>query len=427
MGPPTHQAYRDSNDDAPFSLWIPSTGQYRDVTLDEVSWITKRFNAGTITVAGTFDIIVEIDTLSHLLPRTIGGMMAHFVPKGVHLDLFPEAPIKPYGSHKIGDLIQESISMYDFPSNYHVSVIFEALQKIVDFHTVTFLPPVVVVELDVQTGRKYEKGSLPLTIGGCIVVWHQDSTPLFGHPKLAAKARLFDPTGTKRDEENYLTNTPHQLCPGVCLSSAPLSTSTSTQTIFSSTSAGVLLESPTEPSPRLTVASQGFPHSHEVHHPHPPNLIGKIDARMPHWDHALVRLGPNVMFTNEYFNSPKPQALQPVEKVRPFTPYYVNGMSTGEIFLIAKGKKYHKIDKSEIGEFKPIVVQHEAYEIAMAYMTNNFWQRDKESYDGICGSPIVDDKGNVAGFFQYISEDGKYILAPQVDFLIQMGYTIVNC
>jgi hypothetical protein len=213
---------RHVHDHAPFSLWDAATHSFRQPTEDEVAWIRDTFDADEIQFGGTPDLIIKTAKFPDPLPVTVGGMMAHFISPGKELYLIPKTWTQPYGSSKMRDLITDKIEKYRFPTEAQVDLIATALESICDFRSLSFSPPAIIVNLDTSTGRTYDRFSLLVTAGGCMLVWHEGEEDYFQKKPSIGIKRIIEPKQGKKDETDYLEVEPSTLYPGVCLSSARL-------------------------------------------------------------------------------------------------------------------------------------------------------------------------------------------------------------
>lgn len=107
------------------------------------------------------------------------------------------------------------------------------------------------------------------------------------------------------DNTSYLDMNDDRLCPGVRLSSGPL---TDIAEASLGTTSGVLLRKNT--MERLTVSNRGFP-TNEVYHPNiGGRLIEEIVDRKPTSDVALAKILAPIAYTNsKYFDSAPPRRL----------------------------------------------------------------------------------------------------------------------
>ena len=59
-------------------------------------------------------------------------------------------------------------------------------------------------------------------------------------------------------------------------------------------------------------------------------------------------------------------------------------------------------------------------------MSQTLQNLEPMDYEGICGSPIVTEEGEVGGFFQSLSPDKVFVYAAPLDGLIKLGWEVVQ-
>lgn len=404
-------------DDAPFTLWNSTDSVFRTPSDAEWAWIQKRFGASKIFLEFP-DIIITTDVpQAQPIPLTVAGCLARFVPPDVALlTVLPLGQFRPYGSAN-RDIFPFPIPRFRFPTLEQRSAIVDALQEEVNIRAIHFVPPLIIVELSVTDGRGYARRSLLGKAGGLNIMYHHSEESFWSQPHEASYTRLITPTAAADDNTNYLYTEPFTVSPGVCISSPTHPNGMPGM----STSAGVLLQRGVER--RLTVANHGFQHSSEVFHPEPTSgrRIGQIRLRLPPHDIALAELDPSITFDNQrYFEAPNPQRLVHHTEIQAGDWFECDGMSTGRIDLCARG----------LGAFYPqrdyhpnIKIPYVNWNIELQFSA--FGILGVGVKDGICGAPLVDDNGRIAGMFRFIDNIGHFATTTSMDVLIHQGWAIV--
>jgi hypothetical protein len=223
----------------------------------------------------------------------------------------------------------------------------------------------------------------------------------------ASALRVQQPSGVLRDNTNYLANHIGLLRPGVMVSTSLSDGS------WTSTTLGILVVDRSG-TPFITVADHVFNDDGEVWHPDPSGtLIGKIMHRFPDSDIALVQLEKNIKFDNKTFgNVDNPEGTVPsriattslffdnIDMNNPFSGYCV-----GQI--LAPGVRV---------EGSGLMIQH--YWVIMDASS------DQGPIDGSCGSAILNDDGEVVGFFRFKKQGSRDCYAVSSEMLIKAGYQI---
>lgn len=130
------------------------------------------------------------------------------------------------------------------------------------------------------------------------------------------------------------------LSPGVRLSSASATLSSTYSSLGRSTIAGVLLQN-NFGHRQMAAALHGFPEPDEVFHPDRTGVrIGEIDERWTGLDIALTRLDPSILFFNEeYFGVNPPMRLLYSSQALRGDWYEADGISTGVVFFELRGER----------------------------------------------------------------------------------------
>lgn len=410
---------RHNLDDAPFSLWDGNIEEFRDPSHVEIEWIIGKYKAFAVHVDFP-DIIIRTSQPPSHIPLTVACALARFIPQDLHLLSLPYGSLRPYGTKKRDDIVSYSLPKFEIPTHQQSMEVIKLLSSEVDIRAIHFMPPQIIVELDVASGRTYDKQSLPPMAGGLPILYHESIEDYWKGSSQKAYERLITPTNLIADVSDYLYNDPHELSPGVCLSSAYLSRNGSITSQWLSTSAGVLVQN--GGARLMTSACHGFPTSDEVYHPSPTGRrIGQIVQRFPAWDIALVQLDPSISFSNRrYFAAPVPSRLISIEEIRAGDWFEVDGMSTGRVDLCARGRSwYNPTPTSSIS----LPVAYKDWRIETAFSL--FGTIGAQVKEGICGAPIVDEDGRVGGLFVLVDEAGLWAHTLALDFFMHSGWSLV--
>lgn len=170
-------------DNAPFTLWDIDRSRTRDPTSQELSWIRKRYSANLVGFSPP-DLLIHTNEPPKPLPLTVAGVRARFVPAESGLKCcIPLGPFSPLRKANLDDLLPQSLLCpHEFPSEEARYEIINELREEVDIRTVHFSPPLVIVELDVSTGRVYPRSSLPGKAGGLDILYYESAEEYYtGH------------------------------------------------------------------------------------------------------------------------------------------------------------------------------------------------------------------------------------------------------
>lgn len=328
---------RHVHDDAPFTLWQADNSGIRSPSSEELKWIEERYQADRIDF-GAPDMMIHTRQPPQPMPFTLAAMLVRFIPTEPYPNYYPvpEGDFKPLSTTKRNDLLAAPLRRYEFPSSEIRSEIIQKLRTKADIRVIHFFPPLIIVEIDVSTGRKYERKSLPAKAGGLNIMYHVNENGYWKGTSQKAFERLTIPTSIQTDYSIYLQQKPFQLSPGVCLSSAFLTSGGLLTSQWRTTTSGVLLQNGAER--RMMAANHGFQDCIEVHHPNPQSRrIGEIAERSEDWDIALVRLDPSISFSNRrYFEAPSPRRLVPIGDILCGDWFEADSISTGRIDLCAR-------------------------------------------------------------------------------------------
>ena len=367
------------------------------------------------------DIIIRTDQPPTEIPLTIGGALVRFVPGDMFLPNLPVDSLKPYPNSQRGDLLSSPLPLYSIPRHQECHEIIKLLELEVDIRAIHFLPPQIIVELDMTSGKKYDRHSLPSRAGGILIQYHGANENFWKGLSQIGYERLITPIDTVVDDSDYLFSNPHTISPGVCLASSFVMEGGLPTSRWFNTSGGLLLQNGNKRC--LSVANHGFPDSSEVYHPRPTGRrIGQITDRFPAWDMAFAQLDPSISFSNDqYFAAPKPSRLVCVEEIKAGDWFEVDGYSTGRLDMCARGRSYVRPNMPE--GVQPIPIPYRDWMVETAYSL--FGTIGASIKEGICGAPVVDQVGRVAGMFSLVDQSGMWAHTAGLDFFSNSGWSLV--
>lgn len=411
---------RHVHDRAPFSLWDYESTTFREPLARELDWMFATYRARAIHVSLP-DIIIRTDRPPTEIPLTVGGALVRFVPEDMVLPNIPVGSLRPYPNSQRGDLLSSPLPLYLIPSHQQCHEIIRLLELEVDIRAVHFLPPQIIVELDNTSGKKYNRHSLPSRAGGISIQYHEANESFWKGSSQMGYERLITSTDTVVDNSDYLFNNPHDISPGVCLASSFVMKGSLPASRWFSTSAGLFLQKGNKRC--VSVANHGFPDSPEVYHPWPTGRrIGQITDRFPVWDLAFAQLDPSISFSNDhYFAAPKPSRLICVEEIMAGDWFEVDGYSTGRLDMCARGRSYVRPNMPE--GIQPIPIPYRDWMVETAYSL--FGTIGPSIKEGICGAPVVDHVGRVAGMFSLVDQSGMWAHTAGLDFFSSSGWSLV--
>ena len=419
-------------DDAPFSLWDETEGDFRKPTPAETQWLTTKYRASAISLQ--FPVIVFVTKEPpQPLPLTVACVAAKFVAPESAYDsditfgaigprpVFDARPLQfttDYaGMRGPKDPLDFTFRKWVQPSYEEKKLLLNALSEFCNPRHVHMLYPRIIVELYCDDDRSYEPGSLPRIIGGCTTHYHHSNKSAFEGMSLQARPGLISPTATVEDTSNYL-QTDQGLCPGIRVSSGMITNVGLYAQASMSTTSGLLVRD-NHGHQRLTVSNHGFLEADQVFHPtYDGTRIGDIDERFPHLDVALVKLNPSVRFTNStYFQAKTPRRLLRSEEIDNGAWFAVDGITTGVVYLEVHGSTM------ACPRRPPDVTEIEFYDWKIY---RGFGALGIVPREGICGAAIVEDDsedGGVAGFVQH--GDPEWISSPCLGELIDRSWDVV--
>lgn len=401
-------------DDAAFSLWDDDKKDFRYPNDNEQAWIQNTFKAPSLTFEWP-TLVIHTDDPPQPLPLTVACVSVRFVP-AAHV-WRSRITNNGLANPRIPDPVSFRVDRWSEPDDHQISQIMTALMTYVNVKAVNFTGVFTHVEVR-NDGREYSRHSLPGRVGGISTLYHLG--PIDFWPKMTdhALSRIIDPNAEhsltqEQDRSNYLNHGQGTLQPGVCLGSSP----TTAQGTYSDsricTSAGIRLRDSTG-QVVMTAANHGFPDSDEVYYPTrgTGEMIGEIQERWVAEDVAMVKLRPEIRFSNqEYFNATPPRRLLRIGHSSYGQWCSADGMSCGTIFLQREGRRVrpsdHEVDtRASSGIVIPVSGFYQEPLFGV------FGPVGGEVAEGICGAPIVEedsssgeqDGGGVCGFFRMASD-----------------------
>lgn len=210
-----------------------------------------------------------------------------------------------------------------------------------------------------------------------------------------AACRNTEPAGTVWDEAFYET-----LQPGIMLSSGGISNELLT-------TSGIVVEDEFGYK-YLTVASHGFPLGKDmVYHPNRSGVfLGRVHDRPSDTDIALLRLTTSQVYRNETFGAKlsdgttvNPQKIRRINNpfmMRRYDKVSMNNPFSGHCVGVYLGIEKGKVPSDENVLEDKWVTNEWSY----------FGNAGDEPMEGSCGSPVLDEEGNVVSFFRFLKPNG---------------------
>lgn len=272
---------------------------------------------------------------------------------------------------------------------------------------------VVIVLEDPET----DMNLVPRSVGRCRCFYLHENE--MHRPRDLQASRCKDPL-VQADNTQY-----EVLRPGIMLSSGRSPVATDFELLMSS---GILVEDALG-NRFMTVASHGFPNGTAVYHPNASGKrIGEVIMEITHTDVALVKLDDGIEFLNEPFeNSIMPET--PV-KLKDFA--VVGDARPGDyVFLDSPFTGYMEGIRGVVSNIRvPSDDPHEPNELWVQCRWDYMGQGSYHYMaDGVCGSAIWYESGQVGGFFRYAPKSGHFLdwsLSVAPDSLVDKGYRVVS-
>jgi hypothetical protein len=214
--------------------------------------------------------------------------------------------------------------------------------------------------------------------------------------------RIQQPSGVLENNINSLADETKCLFPGVMVSSSLSDGS------YRSTTMGVLVVDASGAT-FITVASHAFNPNGEIWYPDPSGtLIGRMVRNYPESGIALVQLQDNIDFDNK-IDSAGITLSCVAERSQLFDNIRMDNAFSG----------------SCVGQIAGFGLRAENY---YGVMTPHYWaiMDDKSHQHSRCGSAVLNDAGEVVGFFKFARPDSRDCYVVSSEILIQAGYQIPN-
>jgi hypothetical protein len=349
-------------------------------------------------------------------PLTIAGLPSYIAP-GPGRQHTPIPELRPV--HRKNGVIHEDRNGRDMkdwnPLFNLIRSHFEGLG--ISITEVMYWANFVIIVLE---HRNTDIGKLPWKAANISCFYLYDDE--MGRPSTPQARRLTDPTAGNPDDSQYDT-----LQPGLRVTSAYLP---SKPDMFLSTTTGVLVRDRVG-NKFMTVASHGFPAEcgTEVIHPLPASgrNIGEVIMEVSHTDVALVKLRDgeifsNITFQNENIQEPvQLKRLAGIKDHRIGDAVVLDSPDTGCIDGIIQLTSYQRVPSDD----------HAAPEQQWIFTTWYYMGQDSENSlpEGMCGSAIWTEDGDVVGFFRYAPKEGAmkdWCAGIAAEELISRGFTLVN-
>ncbi|EFQ98274.1 hypothetical protein MGYG_01308 [Nannizzia gypsea CBS 118893] len=240
---------------------------------------------------------------------------------------------------------------------------------------------------------------LPQLIARCNCFYLYDDE--MGRPSNQSALRLLEPVPGNPDDSEY-----DNLRPGVMLSSGKHPTEGRELL----TSSGVLVQDDNGYQ-YMTCASHGFPYGGRVFHPNASRQeIGTVIIKLTHINIALVQLDNQISYTNEIFENtvvPGPSVrlqrfnTDEENRCRAGSDIFINSPFTG---YIEGTQGMRAMCRAPTGN--PRKPEQVWIKTRWDYMGQG---SSDTLADGICGSALWNDRGNVVGFFRHAPKSGHFL------------------
>jgi hypothetical protein len=351
-------------------------------------------------------------------PKTVGGLPVYFAPESGPSRQHSPMPNGRLVGRKNGSIAKDvnGQGMKDWKPIFiliknHFQDMGIAITEVMNFGNVFMI---VLEHRDVDfTNLPWKAANM-----GCLYLFDDE----MGRLAAPQARRLADPTPGNPDHSSYDT-----LQPGVRVASVHLPSDAGK---FMSTSAGVLVRDQAG-NEFMTVASHGFPAKCDTQVMHPlPSLgrnIGELIMEVSHTDVALVKLRDTESFDNVTFcNDEMPEPIQLQRFVRAkdlgrFTPIAIDSPDTGHVDGRLMITSFTRVPTDDEREPKQDWILTEWY-----YMGQGSAGTLPE---GICGSAVWTENGEVLGFFRYAPKEGEmedWCAGIAADELINRGFSLVD-
>lgn len=322
-------------------------------------------------------------------PITIAGIQPYFTT-----DLNDDGPIPPI---KRASKTILRISAKSNVTKLPPARIDKAFELVIDYFSRSKISITEVQYWDiffviVLESEDIDMEEVPSVIGHCRCYYLFEKEIGRPHPNEFPAQRIRDPSGDIVDNSEY-----DVLRPGVMLSSErhPISG------LELRTTSGVLVED-FRGERYITAASHSFPYGERVFHPSGGGRdIGRLIMELTYTDIAIVKLNENVQFVNETFEATSlgvpPTALVefiPADETQIGSEVYMNNPFTGYSEGTCGPHSRLRIPSDD-----PYQESIQWIKARWVYMGQGFIDRPE---DGVCGSAVWNENGQVLGFFRYV-------------------------
>ena len=353
-------------------------------------------------------------------PQSVAGLPAHILPQIGDIPV-ARSPL-PFGTQarrKNGSVAEDQngrnmknwTPLFNIIRNH-----FQAID--ISITEVIYWASYVVIVLE-HRGTNTDK--LPWKVANIQCFYTYDDE--MGRPSIPQACRLQDPTPGNPDNAHY-----HSLQPGLRVTSDYLPSRPGT---FLSTTTGVLVQDEVG-NEFMTVTAHGFPSEcgTKVTHPAPTGGrdIGELTMELAYTDLALVKLHDTEKFSNTMFQTE--QTPEPVQLKRLVE---LSGGGTGINSILIDSPDTGCIDGTFVTTSfcripsDDVIVPEQQWIFSI---WNYMGQDSADSLrDGICGSPIWTEAGEVLGFFRYAPQRGlakDFCIGIAADELIKRGFILVH-
>ncbi|KAE8421589.1 hypothetical protein BDV36DRAFT_304697 [Aspergillus pseudocaelatus] len=347
-------------------------------------------------------------------PITIAGVQPYFTT-----DLNDDGPIPPI---KRASKTVLRVSAERNVTKLPPARIDEAFDLVIDYFSSSKIPITEIQYWDtffviVLQSEEIDMAEVPSAIGHCRCYYLFEEEMGRPHPDEFLAQRIRDPNGDIVDNSKY-----DVLRPGVMLGSErhPISG------LELRTTSGVLVED-FRGERYITAASHGFPHGDRVFHPSAGGReIGHLTMELTYTDIAIVKLHENVQFVNETFEATSlgvpPTTLVdfiPADETQIGSEVYMNNPFTGYSEGTCGPHSRLRIPSDD-----PYQGSIQWIKARWVYMGQGFIDRPE---DGVCGSAVWNENGQVLGFFCYAGRpeqlrDWRFMVAS--DNIMEKGFKI---
>lgn len=139
---------------------------------DEMSWISNRYRASRVDFSHPY-LIIYANQPPEIVPYTVAAVLARFLPEQSTIVCSLPLTFKALSTTERSDILAYTLDRYKFPLETTRHEITNKLSEEVDSRVVHFVPPLIIVEIDVSTGLTYTRKSLPGKSGGLNLMYYE--------------------------------------------------------------------------------------------------------------------------------------------------------------------------------------------------------------------------------------------------------------